>query len=104
MAMKRRITILTLLLLIVGTLSAQESASYRFTLEDCIRFAFSNNLERKSMKLTGESLETSYRQSKQQRLPNLSASVGQNISNNANGWSTSGNVGVGSSVTFYLSL
>ena len=101
MAMKRRITILTLVLLIVGTLSAQENASYRFTLEDCIRFAFSNNLERKSMKLTGESLETSYRQSKQQRLPNLSASVGQNISNNANGWSTSGNVGVGSSVTIY---
>ena len=101
MAMKRQITILTLLLLIVGTLSAQENASYRFTLEDCIRFAFSNNLERKSMKLTGESLETSYRQSKQQRLPNLSASVGQNISNNANGWSTSGNVGVGSSVTIY---
>ena len=101
MAMKRQITILTLVLLIVGTLSAQESASYRFTLEDCIRFAFSNNLERKSMKLTGESLETSYRQSKQQRLPNLSASVGQNISNNANGWSTSGNVGVGSSVTIY---
>ena len=101
MAMKRHITILTLLLLIVGTLSAQENASYRFTLEDCIRFAFSNNLERKSMKLTGESLETSYQQSKQQRLPNLSASVGQNISNNANGWSTSGNVGVGSSVTIY---
>ena len=101
MAMKRQITILTLLLLIVGTLSAQENASYRFTLEDCIRFAFSNNLERKSMKLTGESLEISYRQSKQQRLPNLSASVGQNISNNANGWSTSGNVGVGSSVTIY---
>ena len=101
MAMKRQITILTLLLLIVGTLSAQESASYQFTLEDCIRFAFSNSLERRSMELTGESLETTYQQSKQQRLPNLSASVGQNFSNNANGWSTSGNVGVGSSVTIY---
>ncbi len=101
MAMKRHITILTLLLLVFGTLSAQESASYKFTLEDCIRFAFSNSLERKSMQLTGESLETSYQQSKQQRLPNLSASVGQNISNNENGWSTSGNVGVGSSVTIY---
>lgn len=101
MAMKRHIIILTLLLLVVGTLSAQESASYLFTLEDCIRFAFSNSLERKSMVLTGESLETTYQQSKQQRLPNLSASVGQNFSNNANGWSTSGNVGVGSSVTIY---
>ena len=99
--MKRHITILTLLLLMVGLLPAQESSAFRFTLEDCIRYAFSNSLERQSMELTGESLETTYQQSKQQRIPNLSASVGQNISNNANGWSTSGNVGVGSSVTIY---
>ncbi len=80
---------------------AQESQSYRFSLEDCFRFAVTNSYERKSMELTGKSLETSYEQSKQQRLPNLSASVGQNISNNENGWSTSGNLGVGSSVTIY---
>ena len=80
---------------------AQESQSYRFALEDCLRFAAANNYERKSMELTGKSLETTYEQSKQQRLPNLSASVGQNLSNNENGWSTSGNVGVGSSVTIY---
>ena len=92
---------MTLLLLLVGTLAAQENASYQFSLEDCIRFAFSNSLERKSMELTGESLEATYQQSKQQRLPNLSASVGQNFSNNQNGWLTSGNVGVGSSVTIY---
>ena len=99
--MKRHFLLLTLLLLMVGTLAAQERASYQFTLEDCLRYAFSNSLERKSMELTGESLETTYKQSKQQRLPNLSASVGQNFSNNENGWSTSGNVGVGSSVTIY---
>lgn len=80
---------------------AQGQQSYRFTLEDCLRFAFANSYERKTMELTGKSLETSYEQSKQQRLPNLSASVGQNFSNNENGWSTSGNVGVGSSVTIY---
>lgn len=80
---------------------AQDSQSYRFALEDCLRFAAANNYERKSLELTGKSLETSYEQSKQQRLPNLSASVGQNLSNNENGWSTSGNVGVGSSVTIY---
>ena len=92
---------MTLSLLIVGMLTAQEKASYQFSLEDCIRYAFSNNLERKSMELTGESLEASYKQSRQQRLPSVSASVGQNISNNEYGWSTSGNVGVGSSVTIY---
>jgi len=80
---------------------AQEIHSYQFSLEDCLRFAVANSFERKSMELTGQSLETTYEQSKQQRLPNLSASVGQNFSNNENGWSTSGNVGVGSSVTIY---
>lgn len=82
-------------------LMAQESASYQFTFEDCIRFAFANSYERKSMQLTGKSLEATYEQSKLQRLPNLSASFGQNISNNENGWSSSGNVGVGTSVTIY---
>ena len=80
---------------------AQEHQSYRFSLEDCLRFAYANSYERKSMELTGQSLETTYEQSKQQRLPNVSASFGQNFSNNENGWSTSGNVGVGSSVTIY---
>ena len=80
---------------------AQENQSYRFSLEDCLRFAVANSYERKSMELTDKSLETTYEQSKQQRLPNLSASVGQNLSNNENGWSTSGNVGVGSSITIF---
>ena len=88
-------------LLLVCSAFGQESKSYRFSLDDCLRFAVANSYERKSMELTGESLEASYEQAKQQRLPNLSASVGQNFSNNANGWSTSGNVGVGSSVTIY---
>ena len=90
-----------LLVLLMLPVVAQESSSYRFTLEDCLRFAIANSYERKSMELTSKSLETTYEQSKQQRLPSVSASVGQNISNNENGWSTSGNVGVGSSVTIY---
>ena len=98
--MKRIIT-LTFALLTVCSMMAQENASYQFTLEDCIRFAFANSYERQSMALTGKSLEATYEQSKLQRLPNLSASISQNISNNANGWSSSGNVGVGSSMTIY---
>ena len=98
--MKKTI-ILIIALLAVFSVKAQESHSYQFTLEDCLRFAVANSNERKSMELTSKSLETTYEQSKQQRLPNLSASVGQNFSNNENGWSTSGSVGVGSSVTIY---
>lgn len=90
-----------LFVLAATTLMAQEPKSYQFSLEDCLRFAFANSNERKSMELTGESLQATYEQSKKQWIPNLSASVGENFSNNANGWSVSGNVGVGSSVTLY---
>ena len=99
-AMKRVLTAVLVLLLLLPAM-AQESHSYRFSLEECLRFAQANSFERKSMELTGKSLKTTYEQSKQQRLPNLSASVGQNFNNSENGWSTSGNVGVGSSVTIY---
>ena len=99
--MTKRVIILAFSLLMAAHVWAQESSTYQFTLEDCLRYAFSNNNERKSMELSHQSLETTYEQSKQQRLPNVSASVGQNFSNNANGWSTSGNVGVGSSVTIF---
>lgn len=97
----KKLLTFSFLMLFVFSGVAQERGSYRFSLGDCLRFAVANSYERKSMELTGESLETTYEQSKLQRLPNLSASVGQNFNNNANGWSTSGNVGVGSSVTIY---
>ena len=101
MVVYKKIFLSVFLVSLVFSGIAQEHQSYRFTLEDCLRFAFANSYERKTMELTGKSLEASYEQSKQQRLPSLSASVGQNLSNNENGWSTSSNVGVGSSVTIY---
>ena len=101
MVVYKKIFLSVFLVSLVFSGIAQEHQSYRFTLEDCLRFAFANSYERKTMELTGKSLEASYEQSKQQRLPSLSASVGQNLSNNENGWSTSGNLGVGSSVTIY---
>ena len=101
MNMKRIILLLMMTVATILPATAQERHAYQFSLEDCLRFAFANSLERKSMELSGESLETAYEQSKLQRLPNLSASVGQNINNNADGWSTSGNISLGSSVTIY---
>lgn len=100
-ASMKRIILITFAFLGACSLLAQENRSYQFTLEDCIRFAHANSYERQSMELTGKSLETSYEQSKLLRLPSLSASAGQNISNNANGWSSSGNLSVGSSITIY---
>ena len=98
----RRIIAFTFALLMACSMMAQESNTYQFTFEDCIRFAFANSYERQSMALTGKSLEASYEQSKQQRLPSVSASFGENFSNNEQGWSVSGNVGVGSSVTIEI--
>ena len=98
--MKKAAFFLFCLLLMVPVV-AQEHKAYQFSLEDCLRFAFANSNERKSMELSGESLQATYEQSKKQWVPNLSASVGENFSNNSQGWSTSGNVGVGSSMTIY---
>ena len=97
----KKMILFTFAFLMACSLTAQESHSYQFTLEDCLRYAFANSYERKSMELNSESLEASYEQSKMQRLPSVSASVGQNINNNENGWSSSGNIGVGSSITIY---
>ena len=90
-----------ILMFLCSSLFAQETKSYQFTLEECIRFAFANSNERKSMELSGETQQVNYEQSKLQRLPNLNASVGENFSNNSNGWSSSGNIGLGSSVVIY---
>ena len=100
-AFMKKIIAFSFAFLMACSLNAQESHTYQFTLEDCLRYAFANSYERKSMELTGESLEASYEQSKMQRLPSVSASASQNINNNANGWSSSGNLGVGSSITIY---
>ncbi len=77
--MKRALTIV-IFLLAFFSLKAQETKAYQFTFEDCMRFAVANSNERKSMELSHQSLETTYGQSKQLRLPNLSASFGENLS------------------------
>lgn len=90
-------------LLMTQTSFAQqkESRLYQFSLEDCLRFAFANSYERKNMELNTASQQVIYEQSKQQRLPSVSASASENFSNGKSGSSLSGNVGVGASVSVY---
>ena len=78
-----------------------ESKNYQFTLEDCLRFAFANSYDRKSMELSNESQQVVYEQSKQSRLPSVNASASETYSNNKNNSNYSGNVGVGASVVIY---
>lgn len=86
--------------------TAQESEpqggkNYQFTLEDCLRFAFANSYERKNMEFSTESQQIAYDQSKQSRLPSVSASASESYSHNNSGGNFSGNVGIGASVVIY---
>ena len=89
-------------------MAAQDTAKidYRFSLEDCITFAFANSYTRQSMKLSEQSAKEVYDLSKYQRYPNLSASLseGLNHSKGTSGSSSSnwnGSYGINSSVTLY---
>lgn len=78
-----------------------ESKHYQFTLEDCIRFAFSNSNDRKSMELSTESQQVSYDQAKESRMPSVSASASEGYSHNINGGGFSGNASLGAQVVIY---
>ena len=92
---------LTALAVIAQEAEPHESKNYQFTLEDCLRFAFANSYDRKSMELSAESQQVTYEQSKQSRLPSVNASASETYSNNKNGSNYSGNMGVGASVVIY---
>ena len=77
-------------------------ADYRFSLEDCITFAFSNSYTRQSMKLSEQSTKEVYDLSKYLRYPNLSASLSEGLNHSASSSSNwNGSYGLNSSVTLY---
>lgn len=78
-----------------------DSLSVVFTLNDCLDYAFSNSYERKQLELTNRSHVLSYEQSKQERLPNVSASISENFSNDNIASTFSGNVGINTGMTLY---
>ena len=80
-------------------LTAQES--YRFTLEECLQYAFANSYDRQSMKLAEESRKASYDQSKLERLPNLNGLLSEGFSNGKDGSSWSGSARLSAGMTLY---
>ena len=91
-------------------------ADYRFSLEDCITYAFANSYTRQSMKLSEQSAKEVYNFSKYQRFPNLSASLSEGLrhstapltnqsgtllSSAASVSNWSGSYGISSSVTLF---
>ncbi|MDR0686725.1 MAG: TolC family protein [Dysgonamonadaceae bacterium] len=99
----KRIFLGLMFLIIIGTASGQDAVSYnRFSFEDCLNYAFSNNYNLQSLKLTEEARTDAYEQSKKERLPSLSASASENLSHSKGSDAvTSGSVGFSSSLTLY---
>jgi len=106
----RRFLIYSLLFCSCNYIAAQnsEKPDYRFTLEDCITYAFANSYTRQSMKLSEQSTKEVYDLSKYLRYPNLSASLSEGLTHFKTGQITSpsqtnwnGNYGISSNVTLY---
>lgn len=87
----------------VSALQAQEPRSYSFTLEQCLEYAFGNNLTRQNMLLSEEMKEDSYNQSKKERLPSVSASLSESFSyeNKKEETSFNGDYGLDASMILY---
>lgn len=103
--MKKFVLGLVISLLFLGNVCAQNEAqgTHYFTLEDCLDYAFGNNLTRLGMLLTEDLREDAYRQSKKERLPSLSGSFTENFAYNNKSESSSyqGNYGLNASMTLY---
>ncbi|KAA6332341.1 hypothetical protein EZS27_019150, partial [termite gut metagenome] len=96
-----------LILFLCGTFfiaAGQEKTAYplQMTLEQCIDFALSNSYSRQSVKLNEEAAQDRYNQSILERLPDLSATVDENLNrskSNTAAWN--GNYGLNSSLVLY---
>lgn len=93
--------ILFLLMFPLAMYAQDNNKALRFTLEDCLEYAFSNSYERQSMELSNKSQQLSYEQSKEQRLPSVNASLSEGFSNNSSGSGFSGNVGINAGMPIY---
>ena len=98
--MKKRL-ILFLVLMPLAISAQNDTLPLMFTLEECIEYAFSNSYERQSMELSNKSKQLSYKNSKEQRLPSVNASLSESFSNNTNGSNFSGNVGLNAGMPIY---
>ncbi|MDR1678676.1 MAG: TolC family protein [Prevotellaceae bacterium] len=93
---------LSMLFVSLAVLAAGQQAPYQFTLEQCLDYAFRYNYDYQSMKLSEEAKQDLYQQSKQERLPNLNASLSESLSSskqNSSSWN--GSYGLNASMPLY---
>lgn len=98
----KRYTILTILTFAVLTMQGQAD-TIRFTLSECIDYAFANSYERQSMEMNVRQQEESLKGAKLAYAPSISASLGENL--NHQGTSDDvhfgGNASLGANLSLY---
>lgn len=78
-------------------------SSYTFTLDQCISYAFGNSYQRRILQLSQQQQQETLAQSKQSRLPSVSASLGETASHtgSTSGMTMSGTASVGANMVLY---
>ncbi|GHT66470.1 transporter [Bacteroidia bacterium] len=96
-----------LILLLCGTFLSvagreKTESPLQMTLEQCIDFALNNNYSRQSVKLNEEAAQDRYNQSNMEHLPDLSATLGENLNHSkSNSAAWNGSYGLNSSLVLY---
>jgi outer membrane protein len=75
--------------------------SLRFTLEDCLKYAYANSYNLQVMKLSEDAAADTYEQSKKELLPDVSASASETLTNSKDNTAVTGSYGISSSMTLY---
>ncbi len=74
----------------------------KLSLQECVNLALKNNYDRQSVALNESSSQEAYNQSKMERLPNLTATVGETFAHRSGtGSDWSGNYSLNTGVTLY---
>lgn len=86
--------------------TAQQPAEQllKLSLEDCLKQVYANNYNRQSVALNEETSKESYKQAKKERLPDLSASLGESYSygnSTGDGGDWNGNYSLNTGITLY---
>lgn len=98
----KQLYIVLAILLVAVPMQARDTVVHKFTLEECLDYAFGNSYNRQILKLNEDAKTDLYEQSKYERLPNLSASLSEGFSNSdAKPSSWNGSYDLSTSVTLY---
>ncbi|MDR3326753.1 MAG: TolC family protein [Prevotellaceae bacterium] len=82
--------------------AAGQPTTLKMTLEQCIDYALQHNYEREANALNESATQDLYRQSKMERLPDLSAELGESVGySKANSSAFNGSYGVNASIPLY---